>query len=68
VKGAYIPLLRNVRHSFPGIPPTSFITIVEAPRVIAPPVLALTAPAVATAAALVDAVLCFLAGEAETDA
>lgn len=52
----------------PGIPPTSNITTVEAPRVIAPPVVAVFAAAVATAAALEVAVLCFLAGEADTEA
>lgn len=64
-----VPLLRNVRHSFPAIPPTSDITTVDAPRVTAPvpPVACVTAAVVAIAAALEVAAACFLFGAAETD-
>lgn len=75
-----LPLLRNVRHSLPGMPPTSFITKVEAPRVIAPAVAPVAAPVIApvdaTGAALATLLVAafpFLhpaprAGTAETDA
>lgn len=56
----------------PLIPPTSFITIVDAPRVIAPtePANAVTAVgSVASALAVADCLpLCPLAGIAETEA
>jgi hypothetical protein len=32
----YAPMLQKVKHSFPGIPPTYFIMIVEAPLIRAP--------------------------------
>lgn len=65
--GLYLPLLRKVRHSFPGTPPSSLKTSVVAPRwtapaaavfaePVAPPVAApVAAPAAAPAAAPVAA-------------
>ncbi len=44
-----IPLFRKVRHSFPGTPPTSKRTTVEAPPVTAPPVVPPVAGAAGTA-------------------
>jgi hypothetical protein len=38
------PLFRKVRHSFPGMPPTSFMTIVVAPLVIVPAAAVVPAP------------------------
>jgi hypothetical protein len=43
-----IPLFLNVRHSFPAMPPTSFMTIVVAPFTIVP-VVAVVAALLVTA-------------------
>lgn len=67
-----LPLLRKVRHSFPAIPPTSFITIVDAPLVTVPATAAV--PAVAPAAPVTAAAFPFAffpfarCGAADTEA
>jgi len=57
----HLPLFRKVKHSFPAIPPTSFMTIVLAPLVTVPATAAGVAAATAATADLV------LFGAASTD-
>lgn len=53
--GLYLPLLRKVRHSFPGTPPSSLKTSVVAPRWTAPAAAVFAEPVAAPVVAPVAA-------------